>query len=108
MAILSTHTGAKRSEYNKMKSVLDIAIPSDRIVTIPNLTIVYNSSGVFTVENSDIREDRFIGVYYENAEVASNCGLRVNVYDGHIEFIFDLEPTEDIVCTIMITKRGGE
>ena len=56
MAILSTHTGAKRSEYNKMKSVLDSAIPSDRIITIPNITIAYNNSGIFTIENSDIRK----------------------------------------------------
>ena len=108
MAVLSTHTGARRSEYNNMKSVLDNTISSDRIITIPNITITYNKTGIVRFNHSEIREDRFISVYYENAQIASNCGLQANVYDGCIEFVFDLEPTEDIICTIMVTKRGGE
>ena len=105
---LGVHTGATRSEYKEMQEKLNTALPNDKIVTIPNVHVVYNAvTKRFSVENTAIREDSFVSVYYVNAEAASECGLQADTSGSSVVFKFDSEPSEDIICTIVITQKGG-
>lgn len=104
---LGVHTGVTRSEYKEMKDKLQTALPNSKILTMENVSILYDTSKKFTVTNSAVRDDSFVSVYYKNAQAASECGLHAEVSSGVITFTFDSEPSEEIVCTIMITQKGG-
>ena len=107
MAVLCTHTGVRCSEYKDMQTKLNNASTLSNIIILEDISIHYGDSGVFIVKDDRIKEDSFVSVYYKDPLVASECGLQALVSDTSIRFVFDVETSDDIICTIIITQNGG-
>lgn len=105
---LDAHGVAPRLEYKDIKDRLTSAIQESDVVTIENQTIPYDSSSKkYVITNNDISENHFVSVYYQDSSIVSNCGLKADVIGNTITFTFESEPSGDVICTIIIMKKGG-
>ena len=109
MAIfLNAHAVVSISEYKYIKEKLTSAMQESDVVTIENQTIPYDSSSKkYVITNNDISENHFVSVYYQDSSIVSNCGLKADVIGNAITFTFESEPSGDVICTIIIMKKGG-